>query len=143
MAKQLSLAPTVSYSLDELSSLSFDYSYNKTTYEKNNNPFSFSNYDYHQVSGTFNHLYTERDKLNVTLSGSRYKTAFRDFPTYNEVAQLGWQHSFSEQLVTYISAGINYSQTKYKVYFYWIPINDRNSCLPKPCYWRSFSKPQI
>jgi len=114
MAKQLSLAPTLSYSLNELSSLSFDYSYNNTAYEKNNNPFSFSNYDYHQVSSTFNHLYTERDKLNVTLSGSRYKTAFRDFPTYNEVAQLGWQHSFTEKLVTYISAGINYSQTKTK-----------------------------
>ena len=31
---------------------------------------------------------------------------------FNEVAQLGWQHSFSEQLVSFVSAGINYSQTE-------------------------------
>jgi len=114
MAKQLSLAPSVSYSLNELSSLSFDYSYYKTTYEKNQNNFFLSDYDYHQVSGTFNYLYTERDKLNVTLSGSRYKTVLQDYPTYNEVAQLGWQHSFSQQLIAYVSAGVNYSQNKFK-----------------------------
>jgi len=112
MAKQLSLAPTVTYAIDERSSLSLDYSYNKTAYDKNPNVLYYSDYDYHQVSGTFSHLYTENDKLNVTLSGSRYKTVLRDYPTYNEVAQLGWQHSFSQQLVAYVSAGINYSQTK-------------------------------
>jgi len=111
MAKQLSVAPSVSYDLDERSALSFDYSYNKTTYEKNQNPF-LTNYDYHQASGTFNHLYTERDKLNVTLSSSLYKAQLYDQRTFNHVAQLGWQHSFSEQLVTYLSAGINYSNTK-------------------------------
>ncbi len=115
MAKQLSLAPTVTYALNELSSLSFDYSYNKTTYEKNTNNIFLSDYDYHQVSGTFSYLYTERDKLNATLTGSRYKIALRDQPTYNEVAQLGWQHSFTEQLVTYVSAGVNYSQTSITV----------------------------
>jgi len=112
MAKQLSLAPTVSYDLDERSSLSLDYSYSNTNYENNPNAAYYSDYDYHQVSGTFSHLLTERDKLNATLSGSRYKTVLLDYPTYNEVAQLGWQHSFSEQLVAYVSAGINYSQTK-------------------------------
>ena len=108
MAKQLSIAPTVSYALDEQSSLAFDYSYNKTTYDKNTTSF-LSDYDYHQASGTFNYLYTEKDKLNVTLSSSRYHSPTQDFTTYNNVAQLGWQHSFSEQIVTYLSAGMNYA----------------------------------
>lgn len=123
MAKQLSLAPSVTYSINELSTVSFDYSYYKTDYEKNQNAQFYSDYDYHQVSGTFNYLYTERDKLNVTLSGSRYKSKpqvldqatfiqLLDQTTYNEVAQLGWQHSFSEQLITYVSAGMNYSQAE-------------------------------
>ncbi|MDD1613853.1 MAG: hypothetical protein LUP98_04295 [Methylococcaceae bacterium] len=114
MAKQLNIAPTVSYALTELSSLSFDYAYNKTTYEKNQNLY-LSNYDYHQASGTFTHLYTEHDKLNATLSSSRYKAQVQDRTTFNNIAQLGWQHSFSEQLVTYVSAGINYSQTDVSV----------------------------
>lgn len=108
MRKQLSLAPSVTYSLTELSSLSLDYSYNKATYEKNTNNIFLSDYDYHQASGTLNHLYTERDKLNATLSSSLYKTVTQT--TYNNVVQLGWQHSFSEQLVTYVSAGMNYSR---------------------------------
>ena len=123
MAKQLSLAPTATYALTELSSLSLDYSYSKTDYEENQNARFYSDFDYHQVSGTFSHLYTERDKLNATLSGSRYKsspqvldqalfTQLLDQTTYNYVAQLGWQHSFSEQLITYVSAGINYSQAE-------------------------------
>ena len=81
MAKQLSLAPTVTYALTELSSLSFDYAYSKTDYEKNQNARFYSDFDYHQVSGTFSHLYTELDKLNVTLSGSRYDTrCYQDYP---------------------------------------------------------------
>ena len=95
----------------------FDYSYNKTTYEKNQNPY-LTNYDYHQASGTFTHLYTEHDKLNATLSFSLYKSQGKPLElvpnrtTYNDVLQLGWQHSFSEQLVTFLSAGINYSQAE-------------------------------
>jgi hypothetical protein len=112
MRKQLTLAPSVSYALDELNSLVFDYSYENTKYEKNQNALFLSDYDYHQLSGTFNHMYSERDKLNATLSTSRYKTPVQDQTTYNTVAQFGWQHSFSEQLVTYISAGLNYSRAE-------------------------------
>ena len=111
MSKQLSLAPSVSYNVDELSTLSLDYSYNKTTYEKNRNSF-LANYDYHQVSSTFNHHYTEFDQMNVTLSSSRYNTQVQNLTTFNHVAQLGWQHSFSEQLVAYVSGGMNYSQAE-------------------------------
>lgn len=111
MAKQLNLAPTATYSLTELSSLTVNYSYNKTTYDKTQNIF-LSDYDYHQASGTFNHLYTENDKLNATLSSSRYKSPTRGLTTFNNVAQLGWQHSFDKQLVTYLSAGMNYSQSE-------------------------------
>jgi len=114
MAKQLNLAPTVSYALTELSTLSFDYSYNNTAYEKNQNPY-LSSYDYHQASGTFNHLYTENDKLNVTLATSRYnsqgKVSVPALTAYNNIVQLGWQHSLSEELSTYVSAGLNYAQT--------------------------------
>jgi len=110
MRKQLNLAPTATYALTALSSVTFDYSYNNTKYEKNSNNIFLSDYDYHQVSGTFNHLYTERDKLNATLSSSLYKTKTQT--TNNNVAQLGWQHSFSEQLITYVSAGMNYAQVE-------------------------------
>ncbi len=110
MVKNLSIAPTVSYSLTELSSVEFDYSYSNSTYGKTTNPY-LTNYDYQQGSGTFNQLYTENDKLNVTVSSSRYNNPVRGLTTFNNIAQSGWQHSFSELLVTYISAGINYSQS--------------------------------
>ena len=111
MTQQLNIAPTASYSLNELSSLSFNYSYSNTSYEKNSSSF-LTNYDYQQVSSTYKQLYTEHDTLNATLSGSRYKNPTQGRTMFNEVAQLGWQHSFSEQLVSFVSAGINYSQTE-------------------------------
>ena len=111
MVKQLNIAPTVSYALNELSSVSLNYSYTNATYEKSQNIF-LNSYDYQQISSTFTHLYTEHDKLNATVSGSRYKIPTRGLTTFNEVGQLGWQHSFNEQLVTYVSAGINYSQSE-------------------------------
>jgi hypothetical protein len=111
MSERLSFAPTVSYSLDERSSVELDYSYEKVTYEKNENSF-LADYDYHQASGTYNYLYTEHDKLNMTLSSSRYKTPLQSQTNFNHVAQLGWQHSFSEKLVAYVSGGLNYSQVE-------------------------------
>ncbi|MEI6336164.1 MAG: hypothetical protein WCS87_16515 [Methylococcaceae bacterium] len=111
MVKQFNIAPTVSYALNELSTVSLNYSYSKATYEKSQNTFLYD-YDYQQLSSTFTHLYTEHDKLNATVSGSRYNAPVRGLTTFNEVGQLGWQHSFDEQLVTYVSAGINYSQTE-------------------------------
>jgi len=122
MAKQLNLAPTLTYALTELSSLTLDYSYLNTTYQKNANTF-LSDYDYQQASSAFNYLYTENDKLNATLSGSRYSAPTRGLITYNEVAQLGWQHSFDKQLVTYLSAGMNYSQSETQNVPQLIPIN--------------------
>ena len=119
MRKQLSLAPSVTYSFNELSSVTSNYSFTKATYDKVNNlqgNVSFSDYDYHVASSTFNHLYTNRDKLNGTLSSSLYQTSSQNSQTtYNNVAQIGWQHSFSEQLITYASVGINYSivETKF------------------------------
>ena len=112
MSKRLSLAPTVSYSLNERSSLSFDYSYEKITYEKTNNNTYLADYDYHQASGGYSYLYTEHDKLNMSLSSSRFKTPLQNQTTFNHVAQLGWQHNFSESLVAYVSGGLNYSQVE-------------------------------
>ncbi|MEQ1619920.1 MAG: hypothetical protein ABL919_00845 [Methylococcales bacterium] len=110
MRKQLSIAPTVSYSLDELSSVALDYSYDKATYEKNQNIFFLSDYDYHQATGTYNYIYSELDRLNFSLSSSLYKTPVQNQRTFNHVAQAGWQHTFDKQITTYISAGLNYSQ---------------------------------
>ncbi len=110
MRKQLSIAPTVSYSLDEISSVALDYSYDKATYEKNQNTFYLSDYDYHQATGTYNYLYSELDRLNLSISSSLYKTPVQNQRTFNHVAQAGWQHTFDKQITTYISAGLNYSQ---------------------------------
>lgn len=111
MSKHLSLAPTLSYSFNERSLLSLDYSYDKVTYEKNPNSF-LANYDYHQASASGSYLYTPLDKLSMTLSSSRYKTPLQNQTTYNHVAQLAWQHSFTEQVVAFISGGLNYSQAE-------------------------------
>ncbi len=111
MSKRVSLAPTFTYLLNERSTLTVDYSFNKVTYEKNPNSF-LANYDYHQASASGSYLYTALDKINMTLSSSLYKTPLQNQTTYNHVAQLGWQHSFSEQLVAYVSGGINYSQAE-------------------------------
>ena len=114
MVKQLNIAPTASYALNELSSVSLNYSYTNAAYEKNTS-IHLTDYDYHQLSSTLTHLYTEHDKLSATVSGSRYKIPSRGMTTFNEVGQLGWQHSFSQQIVTYVSAGMNYSQTELKM----------------------------
>jgi hypothetical protein len=126
--EQISVAPSLSYSLDELNTIAFDYAYNQTTYEQAQtlqNSFQ-ADYDYHQMSGTFTHLYSESDQFDVTLSSSRYKTPLQDQTAFNHVAQLGWQHMFSEQLVTYLSAGINYSEIESSIppdaFFRGIPV---------------------
>ncbi len=108
MAKQLNVAPSVSYQLSELNSVSLNYSYANTAYEKNSNSY-LTDYDYQQLSSTFNHLYTENDKLNLTVSGSIYKNSTRGLNTNNNQAQVGWQHSFPKQWTAYVSAGANYS----------------------------------
>jgi hypothetical protein len=114
MSKQLNLAPSISYGLDERNSLAVDYSYNNTDYDESQNS-ALTDYDYHQLSGTYSHLYSERDKLSVTLSSSRYKSTLQDQTIFNHVAQLGWQHSFEEQWTSALSAGLNYSQTSVTV----------------------------
>ena len=108
MAKQLNVAPSVSYQLSELNSVSLNYSYANTAYEKNSNSY-LTDYDFQQLSSTFNHLYTEKDKLNLTVSGSIYKNSTRGLNTNNNQAQVGWQHSFPKQWTAYVSAGANYS----------------------------------
>ncbi len=121
MAKQLNVAPSVSYQLSELNSVSLNYSYANTAYEKNSNSY-LTDYDYQQLSSTFNHLYTENDKLNLTVSGSIYKNSTRGLNTNNNQAQVGWQHSFPKQWTAYVSAGANYSISdqshKYKYTIY-------------------------
>ncbi len=121
MAKQLNVAPSVSYQLSELNSVSLNYSYANTAYEKNSNSY-LTDYDYQQLSSTFNHLYTEKDKLNLTVSGSIYKNSTRGLNTNNNQAQVGWQHSFPKQWTAYVSAGANYSISdqshKYKYTIY-------------------------
>jgi outer membrane protein assembly factor BamA len=112
--KNLSLSPSVSYTLDELNTLSFNYSYNKATYGKAQNSIQknlfLSDYTNQQASTSLSHVYSERDTFNASLSGTLYKSQIQN--THNYVSQLGWQHRFSEQLSTYVSGGINYSQAE-------------------------------
>ena len=142
--EQISIAPSLSYSLNELNTVDFDYAYNQTTYDNSqiNQNIFLANYDYHQVSGTFTHIYSESDQLNAMVSGSRYKTPIQDQTTYNYVAQLGWQHSFSDHLVTYISGGLNYAEIESSVPdqpdaviggtpFWFDPVTNRFSAQPR------------
>ncbi len=110
MSKQLSLAPTLSYALDELNSVSLNYAYNKATYEQGQNNVYLRDYTNQQASTSFNHVYSERDTFSATLSGTLYETKFQT--THNYVGQLGWQHKFSEQLSASLSGGMNYSQAE-------------------------------
>ncbi len=120
MAKQLNIAPNLSYALSELSSVSLNYTYAQTHYEKNTNSY-LTDYDYQQLSGTYNYLYTIKDKLNFTLSGSLYDKPMSlssnsqsldySLSNNNNQASIGWQHSFPHQWVSYLSLGLNYSQS--------------------------------
>jgi len=120
MAKQINIAPNLTYALSEISSISLNYSYAQATYDKTTNSY-LSNYNYQQVSGTYNYLYTEKDKLNLTLSGSQYDKPMNannnntvsnySLATNNNQAQIGWQHSFPEHWVSYLAVGMNYSQS--------------------------------
>ncbi|MDD5581104.1 MAG: BamA/TamA family outer membrane protein [Methylobacter sp.] len=80
-------------------------------YEKNPR-LILRDYDYHQASATLTHQLTERDQVNITLSSSRFKTPIGQLTTLNHIGQLGWRHSFSEQISAYISGGILYTQTE-------------------------------
>jgi hypothetical protein len=111
MRKSLNIAPSVSYAFDEKNTLMFDYSYFKVNYEKGLTIF-LSDYDYHQASTTFSHMVSERDKVNIILSSARFKSPRPQQTSLNHTVQLGWQHSFSEQLLAYISAGMRYTQTE-------------------------------
>ena len=120
MVKQLNIAPSLTYALSELSSATLNYTYTQATYDKNTNRY-LSNYDYQQVSGTYNYLYTVNNKLNLTLSGSQYNKPLSSsnslgslnysMTTTNDQASLGWQHTFPKQWVSYLSVGMNYSQS--------------------------------
>ena len=114
MVKQLNIAPSLTYALSELSSATLNYTYTQATYDKNTNSY-LSNYDYQQVSGTYNYLYTVNNKLNLTLSGSQYNKPLSNssysIVTNNDQASLGWQHTFPKQWVSYLSVGMNYSQS--------------------------------
>ncbi len=114
-SKNISLSPSVSYTLDELNTLSVNYAYSKATYSKTTANIFLSDYTNQQVSSSLSHVYSQRDSYNVSISGTLYETQpqFVIIPrqtTYNYVTQLGWQHRFSEQLSTSLSGGINYSQ---------------------------------
>lgn len=117
LRKQINLNPSVSYTFDSKNSLVLDYNFVDVKYQQNQNLFFLSDYDYHQASTIFYHLYSEQDKFNLSLSSSRYKTPVQDQTSYNHVAQLGWQHSFNEQFSSFISAGANYAQTESTVAF--------------------------
>ncbi len=115
MVKQLNIAPSLTYAISELSSATLNYSYSEATYDKNTNSF-LSNYDFQQLSGTYNYLYSVKDKLNFTLSGSQYNKPLSNnsnysMTTYNDQASVGWQHSFPQQWVSFLSVGLNYSQS--------------------------------
>jgi hypothetical protein len=121
MVKQLNLSPSLSYALSELSSITLNYNYTQATFDKNISSF-LSDYDYQQASGTYNYLYNVNNKLNFTLSGSLYHKPMGsnnsslqslDYSLYtnNDQASVGWQHSFPQQWVSYLSVGLNYSQS--------------------------------
>ncbi|WP_374090764.1 hypothetical protein [Methylomicrobium lacus] len=112
MSKRYHLAPNAVYSVNERNTLIIDYSYDNVRYAQNRNAINLSDYDYHQISGTLNRIYSERDTLNATVSVSRYSTPVQEQIAYNHVAQLGWQHHFSEQLNANVSAGVNYSEVE-------------------------------
>ncbi len=136
--EMINLGTSASYDLDELNTMSFQYSYNKTTYDQSqtsNNIFR-TDYDYHQASLSLRHIYSERDLLNFTLSSSLYQTSAtrQETTTYNHIAQVGWQHSFDDQLTGSISAGLNYADTEavdqIPAHCLLIPTNVNSPCFP-------------
>jgi len=115
----LNISPTATYDFDERNNVSLNYLYNKTTYGKHANN-SLSDYDYQQVTGTYGYLYSERDKFTASLSGSQYKMPMQkqnaliesSQASTTETFQLGWQHSFTEQLIASLSGGIRHTQSE-------------------------------
>jgi opacity protein-like surface antigen len=117
MSKRLNLAPTMTYSLSELNSVSLNYFYSDATYGQDQNNIYLSDYTSQQASSSLSHIYSERDTFTTSLSGTLYETQPKSTSiprqtTHNYVGQLGWQHKFSEQLSASVSGGMNYSQSE-------------------------------
>jgi hypothetical protein len=115
--ESINIGPSATYLLDELNSINLGYSYSQTTFDTSSqktaaNVFR-SDYNYHQLSGSLSHIYSERDTIDLTLSTSRYESKFtgQSQTTYNSIAQVGWQHSFNEQWTASVSGGLNYAVT--------------------------------
>jgi hypothetical protein len=115
--ESINVGPSITYSLDDLNSINLQYSYSQTSYDKNGqgntSNFFRSDYNYHQLSSSLSHIHSERDTMDLTLSTSRYESKFtgQNQLTYNSIAQVGWQHRFTEQLTASISGGLNYAVT--------------------------------
>lgn len=133
--QELTIAPSVSYALSEKTNLTSNYSYTDLSYQKKSTTVNLYDYKYQQGSVGFNHSYSEHDKFSFTFSSSLYelpgstatlaRSSFSQ-TSLTETAQIGWQHSFSEQLSTNLSFGIRYSQTESATAGY-LPFYLRNS----------------
>jgi len=115
--EQINVGPSITYQFDELNSINLGYSYSQSTFDASgqtaiNNPFR-SDFNFHQLSSSLNHILTERDTTFLTLSTSRFesKSTGQNQTSYNSIAQVGWQHIFNEQWSASVSGGLNYSVT--------------------------------
>jgi hypothetical protein len=115
--ENINIGPSITFLFDELNSINLGYSYSQSTFDKSGqqaNANSFrSDYNYHQLSGSLSHIFSERDAADLTLSTSRFESKFtgQSQISYNSIAQIGWQHSFTEQLTASVSGGLNYAVT--------------------------------
>ncbi len=73
-----SVSPTVTYNLNEKSSLQLGYSYQDVAFDRSQNLtniFNYSDYSFQQYSATASHTYTERLSFNLTGAYSEYESA--------------------------------------------------------------------
>jgi hypothetical protein len=134
--RDINISPSLSYSIDDTNSLLLTYDYSDIKFTKRPN-INTSDYTNHSVSATLSHLYTPKDRFSLIFSSSFFdspgnvinirsdpvsspdnsalrivQTIKSDQSTVNHTLQLGWEHTFTEQFLASITAGIRYTETE-------------------------------
>ncbi|WP_240348269.1 TonB-dependent receptor [Methylomonas sp. EFPC1] len=139
-----SVSPTVTYNLNEKSSLQLGYSYQDVAFDRAQNLtniFNYSDYSFQQYSATASHAYTERLSFNLTGAYSEYESANQrpgtvfGFPVTSGFSQksttityqAGLQYMFNEQTQLALSAGIRDTTTDSTQFTYF-----RDTTIPFP-----------
>ncbi len=96
---RIRVGPELDYKLTETTNLGFDYRYDTNIYDDNDDPITgdtiLDEFDKHTIRGSVNTQVTEKDRLILSVLGSRFDSDSGN-TTDNAEIQVGLSHDFDE-----------------------------------------------